>query len=102
MNQARQTQAQQTYVPAFAIAHVTFKHSLQKLPIATLNAPEHICGAAQCVGYTGNQEHDLAIYRLKVRTGDNKFPVITLPGFFVIDDGIFMDYEQWCCNEEAK
>src|SRR5437762_4353176 len=104
MNQQAQTPMQppqQTYIPTVVIGRITLKHSLYRLPIATANAPDQICGVAQRVGYTGKQENDLAIYRLKVKTGNN-LPVITLPGFFVLEQGIFVDYEQWCANQRVK
>ena len=92
---------QQTYIPTVAISHVTLKHTLYRLPIATRNAPDHICGIAMRVGYTGTQEHDLTMYRLKVKTGKH-LPVMTLPGFFVLEQGIFVDYEQWCASRQAE
>ena len=96
-----QAPTQQTYVPAVVLSQFTLKHSLQKLPVAVKGALDHICGVAQRVGYTGNSDDDLAVYRLKVKIGKN-LSTITLPGFFVVEDGIFQDYEQWCRNREAK
>ena len=93
--------SQQTYIPIIAIARITLKHTLYRLPIAMKDAPDHICGTAQRVGYTGTQQNDLAIYRLKVKTVSH-LPVITLPGFFVLEQGIFVDYEQWCASQQAK
>ncbi len=95
MNQHLQAPAQLTYIPAVAITHVTLRHSLQKVPVVVAGEPERTCGVAQRVGYTGNGDEDLAIYRLKIKAGDD-LPTITLPGFFVIEDGIFKNYEQWC------
>ena len=92
---------QQTYIPAVAISRITLKHTLYRLPVATRDAPDHICGLAQRVGYTGTKENDLAIYRLKVKIG-NHLPVMTLPGFFVLEQGIFVDYEQWCAARRAN
>ncbi len=101
MNHHLQTPDQLTYVPAVAITHVTLRHSLQKIPVVIAGQPERICGMAQRIGYTGNGGDDLAIYRLKVRAGSD-LPTITLPGFFVIEDGIFKDYERWCDNRKTK
>ena len=101
MNQHLQAQSQQTYVPALVLSQFTLKHSLQKFPVAVKGATDHICGTAQRVGYTGNSGDDLAIYRLKVKLGKN-FSTITLPGFFVVEDGVFINYEQWCRNREMK
>ena len=82
------------YVPSIAISEATFKHSLAKLEVAVLHAPDEICGIAQRVGYTGSKDTDVAIYRLKIR-GVRFRSTITLPGFYVIDKGIFTDYELW-------
>jgi len=104
MDQYTQTATQppqQTYIPIVAISRITLKHSLYRLPVATAAAPDKVCGVAQRVGYTGKQENDLAIYRLKIKTGINP-PVLTLPGFFVLEQGIFVEYDQWCANSRAK
>ena len=92
---------QQTYIPVVAIGRITLKHSLYRLPIATLDVPDHTCGVAQRVGYIGTQENDLTLYRLKVKAGNN-LSIMTLPGFFVLEQGVFVDYEQWCANQRAK
>lgn len=104
MDQHTQTPTQppqQTYIPIVAISRITLKHSLYRLPVATVDAPDQVCGVAQRVGYTGKQENDLTIYRLKIKTGIN-LSILTLPGFFVLEQGIFVDYEQWCANSRAK
>ena len=94
MNQQRQELFQQSYVPAVAMAHATLRYSLPRLPVALQTEPDRICGFAQRVGYTGNQDTDLAIYRLKIKAVHN-IPTITLPNLFVIENGVFVDYEQW-------
>lgn len=82
------------YMPAIAVRGATFKHSLAKLEVTVMNEPNEICGMAQRVGYTGSRETDLAIYRLKIRSRHYR-STITLPGFYVIHDGLFIDYERW-------
>ncbi|HLI08331.1 MAG TPA: hypothetical protein VKV40_17335 [Ktedonobacteraceae bacterium] len=101
MNHHLQATDQLTYIPAVAITQVTLRHSLQKIPVVIPGEPNRICGMAQRIGYTGNRDNDLAIYRLKIKAGED-FPTITLPGFFVIEDGVFKDYEQWCDNRKTK
>jgi hypothetical protein len=101
MNHHQQATDQLTYIPAVAVTQVTLRHSLQKIPVAIPGQPDRICGMAQRIGYTGNSDDDLAIYRLKIKAGE-ALPTITLPGFFVIDGGIFKDYEQWCANRKIK
>ena len=98
-----QTQAtfENVYIPATNIGSATFRHSLSKVQVAITKAPELICGFAQRVGYTGSRDKDLAIYRLKVKQRQD-LPTVTLPGFFVIENGIFLDYEKWCQNREVN
>lgn len=85
---------QHTYIPAVAIARATLKHSWNKLPVATAAVPDQICGEARRIGYTGKLESDLALYRLKIRAGKG-LPTMTLPSLYIIENGLFMDYEQW-------
>ncbi|HYK84718.1 MAG TPA: hypothetical protein VEV19_05085 [Ktedonobacteraceae bacterium] len=99
MNDRKPTSSEIMYIPLFSMLDATFKHSLAKIQVAAMHAPEHICGIAQRVGYTGNQESDLAMYRLKVRS-DNERSTVTLPGFFVIHNGVFLDYESWCKSQK--
>ena len=94
MNDRKPDSPEIVYIPLFATLDATFRHSLPKLQVVTAHAPDHICGIAQRVGYTGNGENDLAIYRLKIRS-DHQRSTITLPKFFVIHNGMFIDYEFW-------
>ncbi len=71
----------------------TVKHSLRKLVIAVVETPEHVCGVALRVGYTGTRETDLALYRLKLKPGP-ELPLVTLAGFFVLEKGHFHKYER--------
>ena len=67
MQSSQQVPPQQTYLPAVVPIVGTLKHSLRKVALARLEAPNQACGVAQRVGYTGTLETDLAIYRLRVR-----------------------------------
>ncbi len=87
-------ESQHIYIPAIAITRATFKHSWNKLPVATMIAPEQICGIARRIGYTGKDANDLALYRLKIRPG-NGLSTVTLPGIYIIEDALFQDYEDW-------
>lgn len=92
-------QPQHTYIPAIAIVRATLKHSWNKIPVAVSNAPEQICGEARRIGYTGKADNDLALYRLKIRQSNN-LPTVTLPSLYIIEGGVFMDYEQWSSERE--
>lgn len=83
-----------TYVPIIAITRATLKHSWSKIPVATAIVPDQICGEARRIGYAGKDENDLALYRLKIRPGRG-LSTVTLPAIYIIEDGIFQDYEDW-------
>ena len=73
------------------ILELTRKHSWKHLPLVCADAPGQPYGSALRIGYTGTQEMDLAIYRLKLRgTGDRAF---MLPFLYVLQDGVFIPYE---------
>ena len=83
---------QHTYIPAIAIQHATFKYSWNKVPVATVAAPEQVCGEARRIGYTGKLDSDAALYRLKIKQGKSS-SAVTLPGLYIIEGGIFQEYE---------
>ena len=83
---------QNTYIPAIAIQRATFKYSWNKIPVATVAAPEHVCGEARRIGYTGKLDSDAALYRLKIKQ-EKGMPTVTLPGLYIIEGGTFQEYE---------
>jgi hypothetical protein len=85
------------YIPynSNGIVRIVAKDRMRKVFVAEANEPEHICGVARRVGYTGKSDDALAIYRLKV-TYDGSSSSIMFPTFFVVDGGIFVEYEEWC------
>ena len=85
---------EQTYIAAVGPADAAFMQSLRKVPLATSEQPDHICGVAQRVGYTGTSARDRPVYRLKLKTRLASFKTSVLPGFFVLEQGIFVPYEQ--------
>ncbi len=92
---ARESKERQIkYVPAVSISQITARHMMGRVLVARENDPECICGVARRIGYTGTRERDLAIYRLKVKehASDN---ATTLPLLYVVDDGLFVDYDMW-------
>ena len=76
-----------------AISTGTVASSKRKLSVALNEDSEHICGQALRIGYTGSLPTDLALYRLKVKSR-SAFPSVTLLGLFVLQHGIFHEYEQ--------
>ncbi|HZU68503.1 MAG TPA: hypothetical protein VFA09_14595 [Ktedonobacteraceae bacterium] len=85
------TSAQQTYLPAIRDASPVFEHSLRRIPIVAIDAPDIVCGVAYRIGSTGKSGNDLAMYRLKLKTSFSSLKTATLPGFFVIENGIFVE-----------
>lgn len=83
-----------TYVPTIGVERVTARHTLGRIPVAEQQKPEHVCGIARRIGYTGTLATDLAIYRIKVKNGRQNTSV-TIPVLYVVEDGVFMDYEVW-------
>ncbi|GAC1366704.1 MAG: hypothetical protein NVS2B12_17910 [Ktedonobacteraceae bacterium] len=94
MEERMSLSGQQTYIPTVAIIRATLKYSSGKLPVSTMSNPGQICGEARRIGYTGKLDSDLALYRLKIKTGKDH-PTFTLPGLYIIENGVFQDYEQW-------
>jgi len=94
MNSQQNKERMETYIPAVAIARITARHTMGRIPIALADKPECVCGMARRVGYTGTRENDLAIYRLKVKEHANA-NAIMLPTLFVVDEGLFVEYEVW-------
>jgi hypothetical protein len=89
------TSVQQTYLPAIRDASPVFEHSLRSVPMVAGDAPDIVCGIAYRIGSTGKSRSDLAMYRLKLKISVASLRTATLPGFFVIEDGVFVEYEQW-------
>jgi len=85
---------QEVYRPVVAIAQITARHTMGRVAIALADDPSCVCGVARRVGYTGTHDNDLAIYRLKVREHENA-NAIMLPTLFVVDGGLFVDYDVW-------
>lgn len=89
------TSAQQTYLPAIRDASPVFEHSLRSVPMVDRDAPDIVCGIAYRIGSTGKSSNDLAMYRLKLKMNLASLKTATFPGFFVIENGIFVEYEKW-------
>ncbi len=90
---------QQIYMPATSDISPIYEQSLRSFPIVARDNPDRICGVARRVGHTGRGEHDLAIYRLKLKVDFASFKTATLPGFFVIENGVFVPYEEWLSRQ---
>lgn len=89
------------YIPFVAITRITAQHTMGRVPIALADRPECVCGIARRIGYTGTHESDLAIYRLKVKEHSNANAMM-LPTLFVVDEGLFVDYDVWQKKRECN
>src|SRR5260221_12514794 len=103
MKYRKEEQAHQVYIPALAIRCATFRSSYNRLPVAWSDEPNVICGIAQRIGYTGTSDHDLAIYRLKVKSKGEEGRNIkrTLSAPFVLQNGAFEEYAKWCLTQKV-
>ena len=84
------------YIPITTDEQMIARHGLVKLFVAFADEPERVCGFAHRVGYTGKMATDLVIYRLKIRTENSR--TVTLPSFYIVEGGIFVEYEEWRRN----
>lgn len=98
MNQWKRTDGlmalmQATYVPVEPMERATCGHSLASIQLAAQKAPGAVCGKARRIGSMGSSPEDLALlYRLKIRRKDTPSSTrgqVTLPGYFVLEQGIF-------------
>jgi len=101
MYQYTPTSLSQIFVPSISIKSITVRHTLGRLLVAPHGSPTNVCGIARRIGYTGKRDHDLAIYRLKIKTLTHK-AFVTLPMLFVVEGGIFVEYEQWKKNNQEN
>ncbi len=82
------------YIPVIkdGALELTKARSRKVLSITYADVPEERCGSALRIGYTGTQDNDKAIYRLKVIGKGKKF--FTLPLLYILEGGIFVRYEE--------
>jgi hypothetical protein len=86
---------QQHYRPTVAFVEKNgVDTSYGRVPLCTCEHPEHVCGIAKKIGYTGREITDRTLYRVKLFT-ERKLKPVTLPSLFVFDDGLFLELDQW-------
>ena len=85
------TPADSRYLPIITPLTGTVSHSSRTVSIATVEAPNQVCGRALRIGYVGKLATDFALYRLRVKTSPD-LVAITLPGFFILENGFFHGY----------
>ncbi len=98
-NKLKQTQSQQVYIPAYVDV---LPEATRRSPIVAQETADQICGVALRVGWIGKGGNRRAIYRLKLRMNHARYGTATLPGFFVIEDNVFVEYVQHVQKEVTK
>lgn len=63
-----------------------------RLPLAFQNTPTQVCGMAHRVGYLPVAQGKQALYRLKVHMRFASRKTATLPGFYLLEHGAFVEY----------
>ena len=91
MDVSAHTPSNSRYLPAITPVTGTVGHSTRTVSIATVEAPDKVCGRALRIGYVGNLVTDFALYRLRIKFSPD-LVAITLPGFFILENGIFHGY----------
>ncbi|MEO9057469.1 MAG: hypothetical protein ABI396_04775 [Ktedonobacteraceae bacterium] len=84
-------QTQYIFIPAYTDV---LPESMRRLPIVTQVAPDQICGVAHRVGWVGEGSSRQAIYRLKLRLEFASYGTAILPGFYILENDIFVEHRQ--------
>jgi hypothetical protein len=84
-------QTQHIFIPAYTDVP---PESMRRLPIVTQVVPDQICGVAHRVGWVGEGSSRQAIYRLKLRLQFASYGTATLPGFYILENDIFVEHKQ--------
>ncbi len=79
------------YLPVITPITATVGNSTRIVSIATVEAPDKVCGRALRIGYVGKLATDFALYRLRIKTSPD-LVAITLPGFFILENSLFHSY----------
>ncbi len=78
--------------PSIELTCATKRYSRARISVMSAKPPSTLCGMAVRVGYSGPCLDDFALYRLKIKgmgKAKNGRETITLPGLFILEDGIF-------------
>lgn len=73
----------------------------RRIAIALQNKPGEVCGLAYRIGRTGKGDGDSALYRLRLNANLASFGKTTLPGLFILENGVFVEYVQ-SAQEETQ
>lgn len=84
-------QTQPVFIPAYTDV---LPESMRRLPIVTQVVPDQICGVAHRVGWVGEGSGRQAIYRLKLSLRFASYGTATLPGFYILENDIFVEHRQ--------
>ena len=85
-------EGQPVYVPATVNMPSGPLLDLIRFPIALQETPDQICGTARRVGHAQIAGQRQVLYRLKRKRMFASRKTATLPGFFLLVNGIFVPY----------
>src|SRR5437764_4424324 len=95
-------QYQNVYIPAMTETSSPSKLPKSSILLALQERPDQVCGIAHRVGCTNEANNEQVIYRLKLKAKLVGFSNTTIPGFFVLKNGVFVQYvppDQACSIE---
>ena len=84
---------EQIYIPTHVTIPLDHLYLLKTIPLALQSNPDQVCGVAHRVGYTYRANIKQPMYRLKLRQNLASKKTATLPGFYILVDGVFVRYE---------
>jgi len=93
MNDKHGWQVTAVYIPATSSTHADSIYLQKTIPLALQSNPEQICGVAHRIGFVHISGYKHPIYRLKLRENRAGKKTATLAGFYILENGIFVEHE---------
>ena len=84
---------EQVYIPIIVNTPSDHLYLLKTIPLAAQSNPNQVCGVAHRVGYTYIAGMKQPMYRLKLRQSLAGKKTATLPGFYILVNGVFVRHE---------
>lgn len=85
--------SEQVYIPVNVDTLSDSFYLLKTIPLAVQSNPNQVCGVAHRVGYTYKVSVKQPMYRLKLRQSLASKKTATLPGFYILVNGVFVRHE---------
>jgi hypothetical protein len=84
---------EQVYIPVNIDTLSDSLYLLKTIPLAVQSNPNQVCGVARRVGYIYRANVKQPMYRLKLRQSLASKKTATLPGFYILVNGVFVRHE---------